>query len=480
MGKEQETFKPYLVFDIEEAVGNPGRIYKAADFDDLSKGSNENEDIIYLGVGSSGAIPNPLVGYTFQASSGSLTAPGFSWAVDTDTGFYWESDGVFSVSVNGTKRAMFDQDGLAIYVNGAVGDGILSNDGLSIIRTATADDYALVSFFNTSRVDANVQWTLGLLSNATHGTGDDLVLSRDGVSTRVAYFENATGYVRLPVRLRVGANSAPSNILDVTGSFGCTTTADVGTTLSVGTRSIFNTGSFPADTTICGHFAGNLWVTSSSTSVNAANGISVSRADTSSSCYLNWLTGSAPTLANHDWLFGMIASTTSRNLYLADVNISTSPLSYASAIVEYVDTTKKTRIGYDFEVFGSAALSRTNGQAFTMASLTELTTIAAAATTDTVIQIPVNAVVFAVSVRVTVAIPTAATFTVTGTTSATQFDVAGSVAVAINTTDVGTRNCPYKNGTAQTIRITPNLTPATNVGRVRVTIHYYQITAATS
>lgn len=121
-----------------------------------------------------------------------------------------------------------------------------------------------------------------------------------------------------------------------------------------------------------------------------------------------------------------------------------------------------------------------NGQKFQFAEVTELTTIAAAATTDTAIQIPLNAIVFAVTVRVTVAIPTAATFTVTGTTSATQFDVAGGVSVALNTTDLGTRNCPYKNGAAQTIRITPNINPATNVGRVRVTIHYFLPVVPTS
>lgn len=123
---------------------------------------------------------------------------------------------------------------------------------------------------------------------------------------------------------------------------------------------------------------------------------------------------------------------------------------------------------------------QSNGQKIAISTLTELTTIAAAATTDTAIQIPLDAVVFAVSVRVTVAIPTATTFTVTGTTSGTQFDVAGGVSTAANTTDVGTRNTPYKNGAAQTIRITPNVNPAANSGRVRTTIHYYQITPATS
>ena len=60
-----------------------------------------------------------------------------------------------------------------------------------------------------------------------------------------------------------------------------------------------------------------------------------------------------------------------------------------------------------------------------------------------------------VSVRVTVAIPTATSFTVTGSTSTTAFN-----------------NCPYNNGAAQTIRITPDQTPADNTGSIRVTIWY--------
>lgn len=141
--------------------------------------------------------------------------------------------------------------------------------------------------------------------------------------------------------------------------------------------------------------------------------------------------------------------------------------------------TGDARMFYD-QSLASWSLMEANGQQFTVTRKTELTTIAAAATTDTAITIPANAIVFAVSVRVTVAIPTAATFTVTGTTSGTQFDVAAGVSVALNTTDVGTANCPYKNGAAQAIRFTPNLAPATNAGRVRVTIHYYEITPPTS
>lgn len=146
----------------------------------------------------------------------------------------------------------------------------------------------------------------------------------------------------------------------------------------------------------------------------------------------------------------------------------------------YLDSTNSIPYFYNSFWRSHVGQDQANGQQLVWKSVTELTTIAAAATTDTAIQIPANAVVLAVTVRVTTVIPTAATFTVTGTTSGTQFDVAGGVSTAANTTDVGTRNCTYSNGAAQTIRITPNLNPAANTGRVRVTIHYYLPTPPTS
>ena len=120
---------------------------------------------------------------------------------------------------------------------------------------------------------------------------------------------------------------------------------------------------------------------------------------------------------------------------------------------------------------GQLSTGLANGQQISYKSLTELTTIAAAATTDTVIQIPANVIVKAVSVRVTVAIPTAATFTVTGAGSSTTFNTA-AVSVAVNSTNKGNLNCPYNNGAAQLVRITPSATPADTTGRVRVTIWY--------
>lgn len=119
--------------------------------------------------------------------------------------------------------------------------------------------------------------------------------------------------------------------------------------------------------------------------------------------------------------------------------------------------------------------SSQNGQGIDFESLSELTTIAAAATTDTTIQLPAGAILLAVNVRVTTVIPTAATFTVTGAGSGTTFNTA-AISSAANSTDRGTAAGAFYNATAQAIRITPNLTPGANTGRVRVTIFYIKST----
>jgi hypothetical protein len=126
----------------------------------------------------------------------------------------------------------------------------------------------------------------------------------------------------------------------------------------------------------------------------------------------------------------------------------------------------------------SGGLGLLNGQALAIKSLTELTTIAAAASTLTTIQIPAGAIVFAVSVRVTVAIPTATTFTVTGNTTGTFHTAA--VSTAVNSTDKGTAAGAFYSATTQSVKITPNATPASNAGRVRVTIMYLESTPPTS
>lgn len=125
------------------------------------------------------------------------------------------------------------------------------------------------------------------------------------------------------------------------------------------------------------------------------------------------------------------------------------------------------------------SLERSTGQGTGVSMLSELTTIAAAATTDTTITMPAGALVLGVSVRVTTVIPTATTFTVGDSGSAARFSTA-AVSVAATSTDAGTKAGAYYNASALAVRITPNGTPADNTGRVRVTIHYILVTPPTS
>lgn len=120
-----------------------------------------------------------------------------------------------------------------------------------------------------------------------------------------------------------------------------------------------------------------------------------------------------------------------------------------------------------------------NGQQLKVSALTELLTIAAAATTDTSLSIPAGALVLAVSARVVTVIPTAATFTVTGASSGTTFDTA-AVSTAAGSTDPGTAAGCYYNASSQHVRITPNLTPGAATGQVRVTVHYITCVPPTS
>jgi len=119
-----------------------------------------------------------------------------------------------------------------------------------------------------------------------------------------------------------------------------------------------------------------------------------------------------------------------------------------------------------------------NGQLFAVKALTELTTIAAAATTDTAIQIPADAVVLGVSVRVTVSIDTAVTFDYGVSGATTRYGT--GISDAVGTTNDGTDDGPRYYSAATSIRITPNATPGAADGRVRVTIVYYEITPPTS
>ena len=168
---------------------------------------------------------------------------------------------------------------------------------------------------------------------------------------------------------------------------------------------------------------------------------------------------------------------------------------YDSTWIDATVATRKSRLA--FSVYNVAAVQEglridagatlptvslvpgANAQSLNVKVLTELTTIAAAATTDTTVQMPAGAIVLAVSVRVTTVIPTAATFTVGDSGLATRFSTA-AVSTAATSTDAGTKAGAYYNAGALAVRITPDLTPAAATGVVRVTVHYIDITPPTS
>jgi len=121
-----------------------------------------------------------------------------------------------------------------------------------------------------------------------------------------------------------------------------------------------------------------------------------------------------------------------------------------------------------------------NGQLVAVKTLSEVTTIADAATSTTTIQLPANALILAVSVRVTTVIPIAATFTVTSSNPTKTWNTA-AVSAAAGSTDPGTLGGVASQTTAAGVVITPNATPTGGgTGRVRVTIHYITITPPTS
>jgi len=147
------------------------------------------------------------------------------------------------------------------------------------------------------------------------------------------------------------------------------------------------------------------------------------------------------------------------------------------ALTLWADSGNSNRLNYDSQV---VALGTTSGAKIETLRWTELLTIAAGATTDTATDLPAGAIILGVSVRVTTVIPTAATFTVTGGTSATAFNTGASVSTAANTTNAGTAAGAYYNAAAQKVRITPDLVPAANTGRVRLVVFYMLVTPPTA
>lgn len=127
----------------------------------------------------------------------------------------------------------------------------------------------------------------------------------------------------------------------------------------------------------------------------------------------------------------------------------------------------------------SMSVTGANGQVLAVKQLTELLTIAAAATSTTTIQLPAGAIILAVSARVTAAVTCTSTFTVGDGGSAARYSTA-AVSKAVNSTDPGTKAGAYYNASATEVVVTPDTVPSDATGRVRVTIYYIEVTPPTS
>jgi hypothetical protein len=120
-----------------------------------------------------------------------------------------------------------------------------------------------------------------------------------------------------------------------------------------------------------------------------------------------------------------------------------------------------------------------NGDSLQIGSVTELTTIAAAAYTDTTIQIPAGAKVLSVVGRVTVQPGGTATMDVGVAGATTRF--ATGVSTVAGTTFLGDADTALTAyAAAVSVRLTPNGVPSDAAGRVRVKVYYFKPTAPTS
>jgi hypothetical protein len=110
-------------------------------------------------------------------------------------------------------------------------------------------------------------------------------------------------------------------------------------------------------------------------------------------------------------------------------------------------------------------------------SLTEVTTIAAAAFTDTGIKFPAASMGLGTAVRVSVAIPTAATFDVGVSGATTRYGTGISTAIGVTSSVSMGTTTPSLYAAATSLRLTPHAVPASAAGRVRVTLFFLRVVA---
>lgn len=140
-----------------------------------------------------------------------------------------------------------------------------------------------------------------------------------------------------------------------------------------------------------------------------------------------------------------------------------------------------TNVSYDGSMLMTSDEFRSANEAsWVQGQLSELTTIADAAYTDTTINLPARSVIKAVVGLVVTVIPTAATFAVGDPTTPARFatgigTAAGTKFEGLVHVDQTGAAGPRQTTTAK-VRYTPNATPAAATGQVRTTVFYEQFT----
>lgn len=120
-----------------------------------------------------------------------------------------------------------------------------------------------------------------------------------------------------------------------------------------------------------------------------------------------------------------------------------------------------------------------NTQILNFKIATTLLTIAAATVTSTWSGgIPANSIVIGISSRVTVVVPTATVYDVGIGGATTRYTTDASTAAT--TTSPGTDDGLRAYTAATDVVVTTDVNPAANTGRIRLTVHYIDITPPTS
>lgn len=155
----------------------------------------------HTGPGDGGLVSFLTPATAFRAPDGSATTPSYSFSSDTNTGFYWYTDGAFALTLNGTNRMTFDSTLIDMPLGNAGAAGLRVANGQAFsgngtqayIRIQNADGTGdtMLQYWRGNTPAA--EWTMGsdssdsstfkLSKGATLGTNDAIYVSTNSRPT---------------------------------------------------------------------------------------------------------------------------------------------------------------------------------------------------------------------------------------------------------------------------------------------------------